>query len=220
LPYAGDGLHRSRVGAQPHYGSYPGSVRTRFSERKPQTHAYAPLSPVLHYNPGQGDLVGGNFWDMRCDRPAIGQPGRRTSRGAPHKPGGDGSAETACRGLPCFTATVSRPAREGLGPTGLRNPVAGQRGAGLWTSRARHPPTIQCRYISASWIAAGLTRRSIRWRSRSLATEASAEITTFTSKFDAVLAGKAQFTLQEQAGYDLFSRQGAVQRLPPRWRAG
>ena len=42
-------------------GSYPGSVRTRFSNRKPQTHAYAPLSPVLHYDPGQGDLVGGNF---------------------------------------------------------------------------------------------------------------------------------------------------------------
>ena len=39
-------------------GSYPGSVRTRFSDRKPQSHAYAPLSPVLHYNPGQGDLVG------------------------------------------------------------------------------------------------------------------------------------------------------------------
>jgi hypothetical protein len=35
-------------------GSYPGSVRTRFSERKPQSHAYAPLTPVLHYNPGQG----------------------------------------------------------------------------------------------------------------------------------------------------------------------
>jgi cytochrome c peroxidase len=34
--------------------------------------------------------------------------------------------------------------------------------------------------------------------------EASAEVTPFTSKFDAVLAGKAQFTLQEQAGYDLF----------------
>jgi cytochrome c peroxidase len=34
-------------------GSYPGSVRTRFSERKPQTHSYAPLAPVLHYNEGQ-----------------------------------------------------------------------------------------------------------------------------------------------------------------------
>jgi cytochrome c peroxidase len=34
--------------------------------------------------------------------------------------------------------------------------------------------------------------------------EASAEVTNFTSKFDAVLAGKAQFTTQEQAGCDLF----------------
>ncbi|HLN09708.1 MAG TPA: cytochrome c peroxidase, partial [Xanthobacteraceae bacterium] len=34
--------------------------------------------------------------------------------------------------------------------------------------------------------------------------EASAEVTTFTSKFDAVLAQKAQFTPQEQMGYDLF----------------
>jgi cytochrome c peroxidase len=38
-------------------------------------------------------------------------------------------------------------------------------------------------------------------------------VTPFTSKFDAVLAGKAQFTPQGQAGYDLF-RQGAMQRLP------
>jgi cytochrome c peroxidase len=28
-------------------GAYPGSVRTRYSERKPQTHTYAPLAPVL-----------------------------------------------------------------------------------------------------------------------------------------------------------------------------
>src|SRR5438445_12485402 len=37
--------------------------------------------------------------------------------------------------------------------------------------------------------------------------EASAEVTTFTSKFDAVLAKKAQFTPQEQQGYDLFRGQ-------------
>jgi cytochrome c peroxidase len=42
-------------------GSYPGSVRTGFSERKPQTRTYAPHAPVLHYNEGQDDLVGGNL---------------------------------------------------------------------------------------------------------------------------------------------------------------
>src|SRR5713101_1270117 len=30
--------------------SYPGSVRTRFSDRKPQSYMYAPFAPVLHYN--------------------------------------------------------------------------------------------------------------------------------------------------------------------------
>jgi cytochrome c peroxidase len=34
--------------------------------------------------------------------------------------------------------------------------------------------------------------------------EASAEVTSFTFKYDAMLAGKAQFTPQEQTGYDLF----------------
>jgi cytochrome c peroxidase len=34
--------------------------------------------------------------------------------------------------------------------------------------------------------------------------EASAELKPFTSKFDAVMAGKAQFTAEEQAGYALF----------------
>src|ERR1700730_13866521 len=38
--------------------SYPGSVRTRFSDRKPQSYMYAPFAPVLHYNALQGDIEG------------------------------------------------------------------------------------------------------------------------------------------------------------------
>src|SRR3984893_4402779 len=66
--------------------AYPGSVRTRFSDRKPQTHAYAPLSPVLHYNPGQGDLVGGNFWDMRATGRRLGNPAAEQAQGPPTNP--------------------------------------------------------------------------------------------------------------------------------------
>jgi len=44
-------------------------------------------------------------------------------------------------------------------------------------------------------------------------------VTSFTSKFDAVLAGKAQFTTQEQAA-TTFPRQGAMQRVSPRRRPG
>jgi len=77
-------------------GAYPGSVRTRFSERKPQSHAYAPLSPVLHQNPGQGDLVGGNFWDMRATGRRLGNPAAEQAQGPPINPVEMGLPDFAC----------------------------------------------------------------------------------------------------------------------------
>src|SRR6266446_4714084 len=77
-------------------GAYPGSVRTRFSDRKPQSHAYAPLSPVLHYNPGQGDLVGGNFWDMRATGRRLGNPAAEQAQGPPTNPVEMGLPDSAC----------------------------------------------------------------------------------------------------------------------------
>jgi cytochrome c peroxidase len=50
----------------------PGSVRTRFSFRKPPSAAYAAFSPPLFYadKPGEAKCVhcfiGGNFWDLRA----------------------------------------------------------------------------------------------------------------------------------------------------------
>ena len=77
-------------------GSYPGSVRTRFSERKPQTHTYAPLSPVLHYNAGQGD------WSAAisgiCARPAaaLAIPAAEQAEGPPINPVEMGLPDIAC----------------------------------------------------------------------------------------------------------------------------
>jgi cytochrome c peroxidase len=102
-------------------GSYPGSVRTRFSDRKPQTHAYAPLSPVLHYNPGQGDLVGGNFWDMRATGRRLGNPAAEQAQGPPTNPVEMGLPD----GLPRLAAALSGAVRSGLGATSVRHCVAG-----------------------------------------------------------------------------------------------
>src|ERR1700745_4118873 len=76
--------------------AYPGSLRTRFSNRKPQSHAYAPLSPVLHYNRGQGDLVGGNFWDMRATGRRLGNPAAEQAQGPPTNPVEMGLPDLAC----------------------------------------------------------------------------------------------------------------------------
>jgi cytochrome c peroxidase len=77
-------------------GAYPGPVRTRFSERKPQAHTYAPLSPVLHYNEGRGDLVGGNFWDMRATGRRLGNPAAEQAEGPPVDPTEIALPDIAC----------------------------------------------------------------------------------------------------------------------------
>jgi cytochrome c peroxidase len=184
-------------------GSYPGSVRTRFSERKPQSHAYAPLSPVLHYNPGQGDLVGGNFWDMRATGRRLGNPAAEQAQGPPINPVEMGLPDMACA---VFRAS-QRPYRN------LFEQVWGRQAFAIaWPSdveqvcsRPGPPPADDPRPVHLTEVDRGRAGTTFDQIAQSIAGyEASAEVTSLTSKFDAVLAKKAQFTAQEQAGYDLF----------------
>jgi cytochrome c peroxidase len=191
-------------------GSYPGSVRTRFSNRKPQSHAYAPLSPVLHYNPGQGDLVGDNFWDMRATGRRLGNPAAEQAEGPPTNPVEMGLPDIAC----AVYRASQRPYRA------LFESVWGQQAFAMaWRSdveqvctRPGPPPTHDPMPVHLSSLDRGLAHTTFDQMAQAIAGyEASAEVTPFTSKFDAVLAGKAQFTTQEKAGYDLF--RGKAQRV-------
>src|SRR5260370_23834028 len=76
--------------------AYPGSVRTRFSQRRPQTHAYAPFAPPLHYNASQGDFVGGNFWDMRATGIRLDNPAAEQAQAPPLNPVEMGLPDAAC----------------------------------------------------------------------------------------------------------------------------
>ncbi|MGJ4942551.1 cytochrome-c peroxidase [Bradyrhizobium sp. HKCCYLS1011] len=184
-------------------GAYPGSVRTRFSERTPQTHAYAPLAPVLHYNEGQGDLVGGNFWDMRATGRRLGNPAAEQAEGPPVDPTEMALPDIACA---VYRAT-QRPYRalfESVWgaqafaidwPAGTEN-VCNQPGP----PRADDPAPV---HLSAA--DRGRAAATFDQMAQSIAGyEASHEVTAFSSKYDVVLAGKAQFTPQEQQGYALF----------------
>src|SRR5258705_799876 len=183
-------------------GAYPGSVRTRFSDRKPQSHAYAPLSPVLHYNPGQGDLVGGNFWDMRATGRRLGNPAAEQAEGPPTNPVEMGLPDIAC----AVYRASQRPYRA------LFESVWGPQAFAIgWPSDVEQvcdrpgPPTAGAPLpVHLSPIDRGRAASTFDQMAQSIAGyEASAEVTSFTSKYDAVLAKKAQFTPQEQAGYDL-----------------
>jgi cytochrome c peroxidase len=184
-------------------GSYPGSVRTRFSDRKPQTHAYAPLSPVLHYNPGQGDLVGGNFWDMRATGRRLGNPAAEQAQGPPTNPVEMGLPDIAC----AVYRAAQRPYRA------LFEAVWGRQAFAIqWPADVEQvcdqpgpPPARDPMPVHLTELDRGRAAATFDQMAQSIAGyEASAEVTTFTSKFDAVQAGKAQFAPQEQAGYELF----------------
>jgi cytochrome c peroxidase len=184
-------------------GAYPGSVRTRFSDRKPQSHAYAPLSPVLHYNPGQGDLVGGNFWDMRATGRRLGNPAAEQAQGPPTNPVEMGLPDLAC----AVYRASQRPYR------GLFESVWGAQAFAIaWPANVEQvcnepgpPPANDPAPVHLTDLDRGRAQSTYDQMAQSIAGyEASAEVTNFTSKFDAVQAGQAQFTPQEQAGYELF----------------
>src|SRR5947209_20173167 len=183
--------------------AYPGSVRTRYSDRKPQTHAYAPLSPVLHYNPGQGDLVGGNFWDMRATGRRLGNPAAEQAQGPPTNPVEMGLPDIAC----AVYRASQRPYRA------LFESVWGKQAFAIaWPKDVEQvcdqpgPPGPQDPMpVHLNELERGRAAATFDQMAQSIASyEASAEVTTFTSKFDAMLAGKAQLTPQEQMGYELF----------------
>jgi cytochrome c peroxidase len=62
--------HLNRTG-----GVYEGSVAGRFSNRRPNSAAYATPAPVFHLaDAATGDFVGGNFWDGRATGERLGNP--------------------------------------------------------------------------------------------------------------------------------------------------
>jgi cytochrome c peroxidase len=75
--------------------AYPGSIRSRFSGRKPMSYAYATLAPVLHYNATQHDFYGGNFWDMRATGARLQSPAAEQAQGPPTIPLEMGLPDTA-----------------------------------------------------------------------------------------------------------------------------
>src|ERR1700732_2439157 len=188
-------------------GSYPGSVRTRFGNRKPQSHAYAPLSPVLPYNSGPGGLVGGNFWDMRATGRRLGNPAAEQAQGPPTNPVEMGLPDIAC----AIYRASHRPYRA------LFESVWGPQAFAIaWPSDVeevcnRPGPAVagQPLPVHLGPIGRGRAAPTFAEMAPSIAEyEASAEVTSFTSKFDAVQAGKAQFSAEEQLGYELFRGKG------------
>src|ERR1700740_1209771 len=183
--------------------SYPGSVRTRFSNRKPQSYMYAPFSPVLHYNDLQGDFVGGNFWDMRASGFRLQNPSAEQAQGPPTNPVEMGLPDSACVAYRLSSAPYRK----------LFETVWGADSCAIhWPADAEKvcatpgpPPANDPLPVHLN--VADRARADHVYDGFGLAISAyefSPEVSPFTSKYDSVQAGKDQFTPQEKLGYDLF----------------
>jgi cytochrome c peroxidase len=183
--------------------SYPGSERTRFSNRKPQSYMYAPFAPVLHYNALQGDFVGGNFWDMRASGYRLQNPSAEQAQGPPTNPVEMGLPDSACVAFRLSQAPYRK----------LFEAVWGKDSFIIqWPSDVEKvcatpaPPPANDEY-PVHLSVADRARTDHVYDGFGLAISAyefSPEVSPFTSKYDAVQAGKEQFTPQEKMGYELF----------------
>jgi cytochrome c peroxidase len=184
-------------------GSYPGSVRTRFSNRKPMSHVYATYAPVLHYNQLQGDFVGGNFWDMRATGLRLNNPAAEQAQGPPLNPVEMGMPDSAC----IVYRLSQRPYRA------LAEKIWGSQAFALhWPTNIGRAcntpgpaPVSDPSPVHLSAVERGWSNRTFDQFAEAVATfEASTDLNSFTSKYDYVLAGKAKFTPDEETGYALF----------------
>lgn len=184
--------------------AYPGSIRTRYSERKPQSHSYAALSPVLHVNPGQNDLVGGNFWDMRATGRRLGSAAAEQAQGPPTDPVEMGLPDIAC----AVYRASQRPYRA------LFERVWGAQAFIInWPAdtdeicdRPGPPPASDPFPVHLGLSDRGRVSSTFDQMAQSIASyEISPDLAPFSSKYDAMLAGKATFEVPEQRGYALFT---------------
>ena len=183
--------------------SYPGSVRTRFSQRKPQSYMYATFAPVLHYNALQGDFVGGNFWDMRASGYRLQNPSAEQAQGPPTNPVEMGLPDSACLAYRLSKASYRKLFENVWGADSFtiqwpRNVESVCATPGPPADNDQYPVHLSVADRQRSdhvYDAFGLA---------AAAYEASPEVSPFTSKYDTVQAGKDRFTPQEARGYALF----------------
>jgi len=188
--------------------AYNGSVGLRSWKRAPISYAYVPFAPVLHFDSSHNvstshTFVGGTMWDMRATGLITGSPAADQAMLPLLSP-----TEQAMPDPACVVFRIAQSAYRslfeqiwGLGSLAVAFPPdTGTRC--LTPNSSNNPnPTI----IALGPADRATVTTSFQQVARSIAAfEASSNVSAFTSKFDAVAAGTATFTAEEQAGFDLF----------------
>jgi cytochrome c peroxidase len=184
----------------------PGSFDFRFGKRTPQRYTYSPRFPVFQYNEVANLFFGGNFWDARSTGYLLQSP---DAEQAQHPP-----VDTQEHGLPDLACIAFRLSEAKYRP--LFEAVWGEGSLDI-----DFPPETEeiCRTPGGAFDTATPVPLSAEERTKATEVynhwgqsisfyESSTDVSAFTSKFDAYLAGSYEFTEDEQAGYDLFRGKG------------
>jgi cytochrome c peroxidase len=207
MPYAGFGGPIPSVNLT--MVAFPGTVHFRAGKRTAQRHPYSPFFPVLQYNQVQGLFFGGNFFDSRATGYQLRIPDAEQAQSPPVDTLEMGFPDTACIAFRLSHA-VYRPLFEevwGKGSFDINFPHETARicatpgGAAVFGGSTTPIP------LSAS----DRTRANTvydHWAQSVDSYEQSVQVSAFSSKFDAFLAGKYKLTADEMAGFKLFDGKG------------
>ncbi|HEY4049821.1 MAG TPA: cytochrome c peroxidase [Acidobacteriaceae bacterium] len=189
--------------------AFPGTVHSRAGKRTAQRHTYAPFFPVLQYNQVQGLFFGGNFWDSRATGFKLRVPDAEQAQGPPVDTQEMGFPDTACVAFRLSHA-VYRPLFEevwGVGSFDIDFPPETERicatpgGAAVFAGNTTPVPLSPSHRTRANTVYD-------HWAQSIDAFEQSVQVSAFSSKFDAFLAGKYTLTADEMAGFRLFNGKG------------
>jgi cytochrome c peroxidase len=207
MPYAGFGGPIPSVNLT--IIAYPGTAHFRVGKRIPQRHPYSPFFPVLQYNQVQGLFFGGNFFDSRATGYLLRVPDAEQAQGPPVDTQEMGLPDTACIAFRLAQA-VYRPLFEevwGKGSLDINFPhdtaqiCATPGGAAVFGGSTMPIPLSATDRTRANTVYD-------RWAQSIDSFEQSVQVSAFSSKFDAFLAGKYKLTPAEMAGFKLFDGKG------------
>ena len=207
MPYAGFGGPIPSVNLT--IIAYPGTAHFRVGKRTPQRHPYAPFFPVLQYNQTQGLFFGGNFYDSRATGVLLRNPDAEQAQGPPVDTQEMGFPDTACVAFRLTTAAY-RPLFElvwGAGSLDIKFPrnteaICDTPGGASTFHGSTTPIELAPEDRTKANAAYGHWGQSIDSYEQSL------QVSAFSSKFDAFLAGKYKLTADEMAGFELFNGKG------------
>src|SRR5438132_6639150 len=185
--------------------AYPGTVHFRAGKRTAQRYPYAPFFPVLQFNEEQNSFFGGNFWDSRATGYLLRNPDAEQAQGPPVDTQEMGNPDTACityklsraQYRPLFELVWGKGSFDINFPPDTAQICATPGGAAVFGGDIQPVKLTAVDRVRSNEVYN-------HWGQSLDAYEQSVQVSAFSSKFDAFLAGKAQLTPTERAGYNLF----------------